>query len=886
MGTAKRDFEQFVSWLHDPANQAPPNVRRLANLCLENFDALEATAPQHNNRSAYIAGLARPNFEAVSDALPEIPAAAIAGEWPWRRLRHLTVGPFRGFRTPEPFDLQKRIVLFYGPNGSGKTSLCEALEYALLGSVAEADAKRIESAAYLVNEHEQNFAAPALIASNVRNQPVNVDANADTFRFCFIEKNRIDAFSRIAARPAAQRTELIATLFGMDKFNEFVSRFNEQMDAVLVLTREQQFRLAARRSALQTDTATVAGEAQALQTQSDAENALGNAYQAGMDFASLNALWTVVPEQTNRLQELAIALDVQQPPVYGVARQAVQESYNEAKELSDQLKFINDLLASKASEVSFKDLYTAVLELQPGHSEYCPACDTPIKNTSQNPYELAQKGLADLGELAALQASKAEVTGRRDTAAESFHSQLNVLLDFLVLANEVDDTVLGRYIDGNTVLHGTWSASYFEPRANAEFEDPSLYEILALVDRVADQDTNTRQLNEVRQPNVVERDRINEYRLRAQAQDTARQQLVTSIQAARLRVEAFDQANAQLITDVATEAANLLRDTPIKTAYDRFLVLLRRYRDQLPGTLMAGLNNLATDLYNSFNRTDQEADKLAALHLPMNSNQIIQLSFRGNPEARVDALRILSEGHVRCLGLAILLAKAQSLGAPIIVFDDAINAIDHDHRSGIRETIFESETFRNSQFIVTCHSNEFIKDIQNHLPQHSRNDCQLYVIRPHLGNHQPSILRNNQQRNYVLKARALKDELNDRDSLAASRQALELYIEKVWKWMASHEQGTINVQLRDSVNGPSLRNLVDAIGVRLNEAVTFNHLTRQPLIAALDRIRGIPAQNLVWRYINKGTHEEADQDDFDAVHVESVVVTLEEISNLELRPNR
>ena len=44
------------------------------------------------------------------------------------------------------------------------------------------------------------------------------------------------------------------------------------------------------------------------------------------------------------------------------------------------------------------------------------------------------------------------------------------------------------------------------------------------------------------------------------------------------------------------------------------------------------------------------------------------------PGVRVDALRILSEGHIRCLGLAILLAKAKSIQSPLVVFDDAINA--------------------------------------------------------------------------------------------------------------------------------------------------------------------------------------------------------------------
>ena len=886
MGTAKRDFEQFVTWLHVPATQAPPDVRRLANLCLANFDALESTAPQHNNRSAYIAGLARPGFTTSSDALPEIPVAAVAGEWPWRRLRNLTLGPFRGFRTPERFDLRKRLVLFYGPNGSGKTSLCEALEYALLGSVAEADAKRIDSVAYMVNEYTQTFVAPELTALNAQNQEINVQANADTFRFCFIEKNRIDSFSRIAARPAAQRAELIATLFGMEKFNDFVARFNEQMDAILVLGNTQQLRLAARQAALQADTQLVAGEPLALQAQTDAENALATEYQAGINFNALKALWIVVPEQTNRLQQLAGALDVLPPPVYGVTRQEVQDRYNEVKRLNDELKVINGLLASKASEVSFKDLYTAVLKLQPEHSEYCPACDTPLTSTSYNPYEQARKGLADLGELADLQARQAEIANRRDAASENFHDQLNVLLDFLVEKNEVDQTVLGTYLDENTDLHGTWAVSYFEPLENVDAEFPPLEDILTLVDRVAEQDAHTTLMNEARRPNVAERELINEYRLLAQAQDTARHQLVTAIQATRQRMDSFHQVNSQLITDAATEAGNVLRDARIKAAYDRFLLLLRRYRDELPGTLMAGLNNLAMELYNGFNRTDQEPDQLAALHLPMNGNQIIQVCFRSNPEARVDALRILSEGHIRCLGLAILLAKAQSLDAPLIVFDDAINAIDHDHRSGIRETIFESETFRHTQFIVTCHSNEFIKDIVNHLPQHSRNDSHLYVIRHHQGDHQPNILRNGQQRDYVLKARALKDELNDRDALGACRQALELYIEKIWRWMASHDQGTLNVQLRDSTNGPFLRNLCDSIGVRLDEAVTFNHQTKAPLIAALTRIRNIPAQNDVWRYVNKGTHEEANLDDFDSVHVESLVVTLEELHGLELRPGR
>lgn len=59
-----------------------------------------------------------------------------------------------------------------------------------------------------------------------------------------------------------------------------------------------------------------------------------------------------------------------------------------------------------------------------------------------------------------------------------------------------------------------------------------------------------------------------------------------------------------------------------------------------------------------------------------------------------------------------------------------------------------------------------------------------------------------------------------------------------------------------------------------------------PILAAYDRILGIPTANLVWTYLNKGTHEEADRDDFDGDLVESVVVTLEELDGLDLRPGK
>jgi recombinational DNA repair ATPase RecF len=892
MASSKRDFERFVAWLHQPENQAPTDVRRLANLALAHFDGLAQTSRQHNQRSIYLVSHARRSLAQTPEGPPNIQVVAAHGAWPLRRLRHLTLGPFRGFRTPEPFDLQKRVILFYGPNGSGKTSFCEGLEYALLGAVEEADTKRIEARTYLVNVHANQFEAPVLRATDHQNREVPVAASADAYRFCFIEKNRIDAFSRIAARPAAQRTELIATLFGMEKFNEFVGHFNESIDQQLVLTDAKQLVLTSLGNNLAADQATVNGEAQALPNLTNEEADLALTHSEGMTYAGLKALIGTA-EAPGRLQELERILNAVPPAAIGLTRQGLLNGFEAARKGHEELVGIIAKLEARSSQVSFKDLYTAVLALQVTEGDHCPACDTPLAgqvHVAVNPYEKATAGLAQFEELGELQEERKAVQALVATASRELRRQLTTLAAF-VAAQEEQETPLGRYLAGLAAEPaGDWWTAIYPTRpaqeTNAAADAVTLDQIQAVADRVAAQDAASLLARQERQRNIAERDRLNDFRLLVQAQDLKRQQLVDGVVAARGRIGEFETANAALIDEVAQETLDIARDTPIKAAYDRFLAMLRSYRNQLPGTLMAGLNDTAMNLYNEFNRNDLDHDRLAALHLPVTGEQKIEISFRGNPQVRVDALHILSEGHIRCLGLAILLAKSQSIQSPLIVFDDVINAIDHDHRSGIRETIFESDHFAQTQLIVTCHSNEFIKDIQQHLPAQRRNDCQVYLFRNHDGNYQPRVTGNVPSRNYVVKARASKNALDDREALACSRQALEMLSEKTWRWLASHDLGVLNLQLAGVGAEPSLRNLCEALMKRLNDTTTFTHANKPLLVVAYGRILGIPAANLVWTYLNKGTHEEANRNDFDGALVESVIQTLEDLDGLDLRTGR
>jgi recombinational DNA repair ATPase RecF len=882
MTPAKRDFEQFVTWIHRPGTLASTDVRRLANLVMTDFDGLVETSRQHSRRSTYLVDMVRRSLVSTPDDPPDIRAVLLDGAWPWHRLRSMTIGPFRGFRFAESFDLHKRVILFYGPNGSGKTSFCEGLEYSLLGSVVEAEINRIASSTYLTNHHEQRFDPPILLAADYQNREVVVASNLDTFRFCFIEKNRIDAFSRIAARPPAQRTELIATLFGMDKFNEFVGQFNESIDQQLVLTAPKKLELANKRAPLVIDQATVNGEAKSLLDLVDEETTLALAYSADMTYAGLKTLIDDA-EPPSRLQQLEEILNALPPAVLGLSRQSLLNAFEAPHSCHQEVTRIAAELKARSNQVSFKDLYTALLALRAIERDHCPACGTPLAHVMSNPFDRATAGLAQLKELGDLQESAKTAQGNVANASRELRRQLTVLATFVALQEE-HETPVGRYLSGLAVdpVGDWWTAVYPTKPAHegAVANILTLEQILKVADRVAAQDAAAETARQERQRHIAERESLNAYQLKIQAQDLKRQQFVTVVAAAKSRIAAFDKDNAQLIREVSKETLDNVRDAPIKAAYDQFLILLRSYRNQLPGTLMAGLNDAAMRLYNEFNHNDLEADKLAALHLPLTGEQKIEISFRGNPQVRVDALRILSEGHIRCLGLAILLAKSQSIQSPLIVFDDVINAIDHDHRRGIRETIFESDHFTQVQLIVTCHSDEFIKDIQQQLPAA---DCQVYLFRHHLGNYQPRVTGNVASKNYLVRARASKDALENREALALCRRCLEMLSESVWEWLVSHELGVLNLKLTGAGKEPELRNLCEVLRKRLVDATTFDHANRPLLVNAYGRILGIPEANLFWTYLNKGTHEKVNRDDFDAEVVEAVITALEEIDALDLR---
>jgi hypothetical protein len=176
--------------------------------------------------------------------------------------------------------------------------------------------------------------------------------------------------------------------------------------------------------------------------------------------------------------------------------------------------------------------------------------------------------------------------------------------------------------------------------------------------------------------------------------------------------------------------------------------------------------------------------------------------------------------------------------------------------------------------IITCHSNEFIKDIETY---HAKN-AELYVLQHHKGDHHPRV-RGGSTRNYLKQADASLEDYNHRQTLAYSRQALEGLISQVWKQLKSEARplATIGVRVNGPAFPPDTRNVAEGLLSAVRKGLTSGTLGETPWrirADSLDAILTAKINSRAWISLNKGTHEEQDQDDFEPPTVERVVEAL------------
>src|SRR5690554_3293323 len=150
----KSQFNQFINTLK--VDELTSHEIKLVNLITDNFDSIASVGTAAGKRASLLNDLINKNRDQLGTSLPKIEDYKSENSSDIVRINSIEIENFRGFASKESFNLDKPKILVYGPNGSGKTSFCEALEYSLLGYLSEADAKRIDVKRYITNLYTGN----------------------------------------------------------------------------------------------------------------------------------------------------------------------------------------------------------------------------------------------------------------------------------------------------------------------------------------------------------------------------------------------------------------------------------------------------------------------------------------------------------------------------------------------------------------------------------------------------------------------------------------------------------------------------------------------------------------------------------------------------------
>ncbi|QMV73287.1 AAA family ATPase [Comamonas piscis] len=864
MATVEAEHQRFIE--HLAATSSPANVQRFAELVHQNLDALADVGIARRARSVKLAPIVIDGMRLPLQVKPVVRPIGQAVLQAFK-LTGLKVGPFRGFMAQETFDLSRDITLVYGPNGSGKTSFCEALEFAMLGSVGEAKAKRIDQKTYCNNAHVKNHAPPQLTGTLPEGGTFRIQPNEADFRFCFIEKNRLDDFARIAAKTPGDQKLLIATLFGVEQFASFVKGFNTELDGNLMLLGPKAQELAQKKLALTASSQAI--EQFELRKAALNEEAIQVAalFDKTKTFAELRVWLRGTVELPGRLAEVTKALDKPRVKISNITAAALQAFFGTVKSTGVQLGQIRTTLQQRAGEVSFSHLYKAVSELANSAVE-CPACRTPLDRVTVNPFERAEHGMAQLKELSDLQDKAAEL---KEQLADQAHRLLHAMHSAAIAAKEVapKDFAAAALPELPVESTGKWMTVWTDD------DNRAFNELLKLLGLVETSNQAARDEEAKRILLVQERERLQDLETSIARLEWSFEALKKEFETAQGVISSFDEQNKKLIEEVETENLEVKHHWDVKAAYDEYLTKLKDYLGELPAQLVMGLGAKTTELYNAFNRGDHPNDQLVTLTLPLTENDKILVELAGSPGQRFDALHIFSEGHIRCLGLAILLAKNLEQGCQVVIFDDVVNAIDDEHRDGIWRTFLGEGRLDGKQVILTSHAEEFLMRIQQELGAKMASEISRYHFLPHLGEYQLRVDTTPPSKNYLLVAQDAVVNHQKRDALRDARAALESLTDRIWKWLGKAGDGSIDLKMNRPGAPIELYNKCTKLVAALKkQQLAATHTAAEEMIIGLSGLLGISGQSIEWYYLNAGTHDSTRAHDFDIATVRTIVACL------------
>lgn len=880
----KNFFENFLSKELE-RNDIPTEYLSLLKILLFGFDEI-VTKPKIPRRICILELIEKylivDKFRKTVDEI-ELPKTdafleSQGSETPKIKLKNLDIVNFRGFRsnsdgTGRKIFFNGKTNLFFAPNGGGKSSLCEALEWTLTGDTSEHAQRSTEPTdTYFQNK---NVSEPSYKKTKLHMvKEFNFDTPNTAFDRCFLEKNRIEKFAKIATQRGVDVQNILGELFGLTEIVDFFNEFGQDLSPTSY-------------------------------EKSDREN-----WQTWLDWEDKKrdlekSLEESKGEENTALEELNELLDNKK---YDDKKKEIEAEIQKlAKELESlrvdsstqfsnedilanikglleklkQWKECKEGIAKNAANLDFESLYQTASKIFQTNQNLstCPLCDTPIKQIGgliskhkcvvTDPREKTKNELKKLEALTELKSKKSD-------------TESVIRKDFVNIKNEWTNIQSNLKDENWSVISNSTSkpelpdidTQSIESLMHGDFES-----FAESCERAFNQDFS--QISTVGKSVLSYKQKRQELQTKKQEQEGKIDKLKESLDKLETTYETF--SNKKAISEKGKASLEKLKEQSgnsgvFKKSLGEYIKFYNSLHGFLSTAILAeakDIDGLVTGFYRALNLHDHDGELVKSIKFPKKIQEDFCLIYQKDEEGICNALQVLSEGHLKTLGLSALLARAAKLNTPLLVFDDAINAIDSDHRDNIAhllagkftdeqgEYAFEDkwgqikDYLRNCQFIITSHDRFFDEKLANLFDKDNQIRYVLYC-----GRNGVDFCERGTPANFEKK---IEDYLNpDTQDIRSAIFYSRIWLEDILFNIAIHfrkpgsnkqiEFSNVVDRKTKSLKNPELTKLLDKLVSNLNnDGTTEEH---KEIASILEQIRQEKDGKYVWFFeiLNQESH--------------------------------
>lgn len=653
------------------------------------------------------------------------------------RLMNLTIRNFRGFgNAGQTIPLDGDLLLFYGPNGFGKTSLAEAIEWLFYGMTK----RRQQGDAYSRSEYANSFAnihggTPTDVSATVEiagrrailSRRLGAGETSQTYvdgvqaPFSSINISPIEAFYPVVAQHGLQtfvhskpkdRRDAICAAFGLDELTALKNALDsarasfqrtpprrvtdarrELAANARTLSELEATKALARRWQLSPPQVKLDEDAQALlqaaRTLSGAECATVDEALARLRDTRLQASRSVFDvEKITPSDGVVVAL--------GLDREAIVQSLTEIE------RAIAASAAAMAStyKAAFLELWKKGLELSPS-GDHCPMCEADTLNDAKRA-DLAKR-LADNADRlqkdetlrAAVSAAKARIASYRsrvrefgvgDLAAEDIE-QLRRL--FAQAPDEFE-----TFLPGHESFKAARQTEHGVLEAAKAFLD-SCADLLEIPERVPDVVAQSAAIKD--SVTVSATAAMESFRRYAELWKTFEPKITALISS--------DEFVGRI--DAVGKTLRLASSMQLLDRYEKILEetqdLIRSVEAEMQTRQTTPLTTRGAEVKALYDRLNRGADVVFDSMEPGTDSMKLSATSFGT---RMSAAANLSECQLNCLGLSMWLMRATTPASPFgfVLLDDPVQSMDDDHTEAfIADIVPHLLDQHNKQVIVLSH---------------------------------------------------------------------------------------------------------------------------------------------------------------------------------------